>query len=267
MINWLINKLSKNKSLKSERTATIPQEVKLTLKRQPIDHRDYKLKANVEEVVSLPQKYRIPILPPVRSQGNVGSCHSHSVAAILETQFLNSRPHKFLELSELYHYWVVRHLISDDGDADSGQTIRDGFKAVDKYNLATEYAWPYVPAKFNVKPPFWAFLTSGFCKTKGYYFFTDLNSIKASLMNNIPVATGINIYDSFYRITKNNPVYEPSGNTRGGHSTYIVEFDDSTKMFRIRNHWGVGWGDSGEFEMSYDTFLKHAWDWGTIHLK
>lgn len=44
------------------------------------------------------------------------------------------------------------------------------------------------------------------------------------------------------------------GQVYGGHSMAVVGFDDTRRMFTIRNSWGAGVGDNGYFYMSYDFF-------------
>jgi C1A family cysteine protease len=43
----------------------------------------------------------------------------------------------------------------------------------------------------------------------------------------------------------------------GGHAIMAVGYNDKTKMFKIRNSWGSGWGDKGYFYMPYD-FITNA---------
>ena len=38
----------------------------------------------------------------------------------------------------------------------------------------------------------------------------------------------------------------------GGHAVCVIGYDDSTRMFKMRNSWGTSWGKSGNFRMSYD---------------
>lgn len=45
-----------------------------------------------------------------------------------------------------------------------------------------------------------------------------------------------------------------SGLTSGGHAMVLVGFDDTTRMFVVRNSWGADWGDHGYCYISYDFF-------------
>ena len=37
----------------------------------------------------------------------------------------------------------------------------------------------------------------------------------------------------------------------GGHEVLMVGYDDATRLFKIRNSWGPGWGQHGYFQMPY----------------
>ena len=50
----------------------------------------------------------------------------------------------------------------------------------------------------------------------------------------------------------------PSKNEKmlGGHAVMAAGFDESKKIFIIRNSWGENWGDKGYFSMPYD-YIKN----------
>ncbi len=43
------------------------------------------------------------------------------------------------------------------------------------------------------------------------------------------------------------------------HTMLITGWDDAKQAFVVRNSWGPEWGDSGDFYVSYATFLGQAW--------
>lgn len=238
---------------------------KTGLKKGRPDERDYQYqKVGYAGLSLLPKKFIIPKLPPVRNQMNIGSCSSHSSIAQMEIQLLNLKPHRFLEGSELYHYYNVRHHINGDGDKDGGQTIRDSCKCLDKFHMATEYACPYDVSKFNTKPSWTAYATSGLYKIKSYEELHTIDDIKEALYQCLPVNFGMNITKSFYSV---KDTYIPSGESIGGHSTLIVGWDDDKKAFFVRNSWGNSWGLNGYYWLPYDVFQKQAWDKWIVRIK
>ena len=245
---WLFKRKEKNRG-----TEVTP---KFTLKKSPPDGRDYLM---VSAKLELPKSYTILNLPPVRNQLNIGSCMSHTAIGAVEVQLMNKTPHRFLELSELYHYYCARHYINNQGDKDSGMTIRDGCKTLDKYHGASEYAWGYDTSKFNIKPPWWVFAVSGMYKIKRYELLMTITSIKSSLIENVPVMIGIKCYDSMLKLNLDNNTYSAKGNYLGGHAVLIVGYD--TDGLFIRNSWGYKWGAQGYFYMKYTDFFNHSFDW------
>lgn len=55
----------------------------------------------------------------------------------------------------------------------------------------------------------------------------------------------------------NGETWTYDGNNRGGHAMCIVGYDDTigaTGAFKVRNSWGVNWGDNGYCWISYESF-------------
>ena len=49
-------------------------------------------------------------------------------------------------------------------------------------------------------------------------------------------------------------------NKIGGHAIIVTGYDESNKLFKIRNSWGKDVGDQGEFYMTYDYFETMTMD-------
>lgn len=216
---------------------------------------------------TLSEAYIIPQLPPIRNQEKIGSCCSHAVIGAYETMILNTKPRRFMEGSELYHYWNARHKVSNTGDRDSGMTIRDGCKTINKFHMATENLWPYNILKFNLKPSWLAYAMAGAYKIKEYQRLNSLNEIKVSLcVENNPVIVGLQAKKSLFPLNKKGYLYVPQGESRGGHAVLIIGYDDKKEVFIIRNSWGTRWGNEGNFEMKYTDFKTYSFDWFRILL-
>jgi C1A family cysteine protease len=54
----------------------------------------------------------------------------------------------------------------------------------------------------------------------------------------------------------------------GGHEVAAVGYDDSTRMFLVRNSWSDEWGQKGYFWMPYEYLLRRdlASEFVTIRL-
>src|SRR5207244_3996765 len=87
---------------------------------------------------------------PVEDQGQLGSCTGNALAGAVE--FLEKRDGiPLVNVSRLFIYYnerVIEHTVADD----AGAMIRDGIKTLVKQGTCSEKRWPYVIARFAVKP-------------------------------------------------------------------------------------------------------------------
>ena len=87
----------------------------------------------VGESFILPNTYRIDNLPMIRQQGSIGSCASHAVVGCYEIQLSKD---KFLQGSELFHYYNARKYVNKQYPNDKGMSIRDACKTLKEYGFA-----------------------------------------------------------------------------------------------------------------------------------
>jgi C1A family cysteine protease len=209
-------------------------------------------------------KYIIEHNIPIRNQGIIGSCLSHAVVRSVEIQLLKKRKW-FIEGSELYHYYMVRKEINKEYPNDSGMTVRDGCKGIQKYGSSLELVWPYNVKKFNDAPSLVSHWLSGLTKAASYFRLNDIETIKHSISCDIPVVCGVFVDDNYYKLYNNNAeVWTPGGKKRGGHAQICIGYDDNKKILIIENSWGESFGKKGTFSISYDDFKKVSFDWFQI---
>lgn len=234
------------------------------LQRDKHDARDYVFAEPI--VAEIPRKASISC-PPARNQLNLGSCASHAAIAAAEIYLLQKG--KYVELSELYHYYYAR---KDNGTfpTDGGMTIRDSCKCILDRHFTPEAACPYDVANFN-KAPGWiadAFAVLPFLpKAKSYERILLVSLLKAAVAKGKPVLCGITVQDGYYKVSAQNPVYRPNGAYVGGHAQLVVGYNDDTGQFRIRNSWGPAWGEDGYYYISYEDFAKISFDYWVINFE
>ena len=89
--------------------------------------------------------------PPVYNQGKLGSCTANAVSGIYQYDENKEGSDTFIP-SRLYIYYNER-----DGEGtinyDSGASIRDSIKTINKKGVCDEKIWPYDISKFKIKPP------------------------------------------------------------------------------------------------------------------
>lgn len=209
-------------------------------------------------VKELPSSIEIPT-PPAYNQGNVGLCFSHAGCRAFDTVFYKDTG-KYLTPSRLYLGVTTR---SDEGrlKQDSGASMRGTVKAMVKWGIPPESAYPYdVKKMFELPPPSVTALAEKY-QTLMYYRVPEESPslLKAALVNGHTPVFGAKIYKSF-----TSPGTASTGVVRmpvageeslGGHALTICGFSDEKKAFHVMNSWGKEWGcDNGMCWMPYDYF-------------
>jgi C1A family cysteine protease len=251
-------------------SATIPAKRKniynLKVERQPEHLLDY---LQIPKVCRLPTKVDLRSkMPPVYDQGNLGSCTAQALCGLVG--YDNPEIHG----SRLFVYYNER-VLENHVSQDTGATLADGIKTLQKHGVCEETLWPYNPANFAVCPPktcYNAALQHVALQVKNIR--NDLTTMKSSLCNGCPFVVGFLVYKSFESayVTKTGYVPMPSAREQllGGHAVVCVGYDDTKNVFIMRNSWGTNWGDKGYFYLPYAylTSTKLASDlWNIIKMK
>jgi C1A family cysteine protease len=223
-------------------------------KRDLPDHRDM-VYSVPRRIVVLPKKVDLQKeCPEVYDQFSLGSCTANAIGAAHQFDQIKQQKKVFMP-SRLFIYRCEREM-EGTIDQDAGAMIRDGFKAIADQGVCSEKDWPYIISKFRQRPP-------DFCFTKAlqnqaliyYAVKQDLNQMKGCLAEGFPFVFGFSVYDSFESssVARTGVVPMPKRNesVQGGHAVMAVGYNDSKKVFLVRNSWGRGWGMYGYCTMPY----------------
>lgn len=192
-----------------------------------------------------------------------GNCTANSISGALDYT-LKKEGKKFITPSRLFIYYNERSIENTVSD-DSGAQIRDGIKSVNKQGVCKESTWKYDISKFTIKPSNAAYKEALNYTVSEYKSVdnTNLDSIKTALASGFPIVVGFSVYESFEgsTVTKTGIVPMPILNEPilGGHSTLMTGYNDTNekvngmppKHFKLRNSWGLNWGDKGNFYMPF----------------
>ncbi len=193
--------------------------------------------------------------PGVYNQLELGSCTANAIAAAYEFDEIKQNENNIFVPSRLFIYYNERNM-ENTVSTDSGASIRDGIKSINRYGVCTEQLWPYDISNFTNKP-------SDECYTEAKKHISvsykrisqDLLDLKACLEEGFPFVFGFVVYESFETedVAKTGMMTMPekTDNPLGGHAVMAVGYDDSKKVFIVRNSWGSEWGDKGYFYMPY----------------
>lgn len=194
----------------------------------------------------------------------VHNCGSNAFASAYETIMNIKGSQLNVELSELFHYYVVRSKdFMDSAPSDSGQFLRDGCKVLQKVGISPEVFCPYITSNYNNQPNSFAYGFARWWKIKSYKRCYSIEDIKGEIANNNPVVFGMIVYDSFLSWRKEEyTLSDVNGRKAGGHAMALVSYDNKRNAFLVLNSWGDNWGRFGYCWVSYDVikkFLIEAW--------
>jgi len=229
---------------------------------------------------SVPKVYTL-VSPPVRDQGQIGSCTAFCGAESDEILYYYKNQSWPSTLSPAFVYYCERVLILKQRiTADNGASMVNIPQALQKYGdcLETSYTYPSSNTSTAYKTaPTSTALTEGLSyvigqKKTNYAMIIsgDTAAVKNILRSNTPVMLGFNVYDNtkyayFEGLNTTSYTYNPLTSTGklatgvrllGGHAVPIIGYDDNLKAFLIENSWGTSWGNGGYFYMPYTVFMS-----------
>jgi C1A family cysteine protease len=207
--------------------------------------------------------------PPVYDQGQLGSCTGNAIAGAIEFDQRKQGLKEFVP-SRLFVYYNERAM-EGTVNQDAGAQIRDGIKSVAQLGAPPETDWPYDITKFSQQPPDKAYhdakqdIVSSYARV-----VRSLTQMQGCLAAGYPFVLGFTVYESFesqaVASTGVVPMPAPGESVVGGHAVVAVGYNDSKRIFIVRNSWGPGWGAKGYFYMPYEYLLTSglASDFWTI---
>jgi hypothetical protein len=217
------------------------------------DVRDYVATTTLTE---FPKEFELD-MPRVKNQGAVGSCVAHALSTIVE-YFSQKEMGWYTEMSTGYIYGN-RRLSAHKG---KGMYTRDAINTVTKYGDVPQEYYPLNVEVPNAIENFEARVDEieekGYCfKFAEYFKLKDEQSIKASLMENGPVAFAMSWYED---IKINDGVMQTKcvkNAKTGAHCMVIYGWNETG--WKVQNSWGVFWGKGGRVVIPYDVKLREVW--------
>jgi C1A family cysteine protease/nucleoside phosphorylase len=196
--------------------------------------------------------------PPVYNQGQLGSCTANAIGGAIQFDQKQENKKTFTP-SRLFIYYCER-VIEGTVSTDSGAQVRDGIKAVATIGAPPETDWPYDISEFAVQPPQQAYTDAKLDLVTTYARVSQsLPQMQGCLADGYPFVFGFTVYSSFESaaVAKSGMVPMPAAGESvvGGHCVACVGYDNTKRMFIIRNSWGTAWGLKGYCMMPYEYLL------------
>ncbi len=243
-----------------------PQNYSLGLKRTPAELLRTFRRSRVSvagTTVELPASYSLMSkMPPVRSQGQQGSCVGWSIGYFVKSYQENmERNWGYGDNGRLFSPAFIYNQINDG--VDQGSSIVDALELLKQRGCSTLNTMNYRENDYRSRPDNTAIMEAQRFKASGYASITYANpyEIKSMLYDGNPVIVGLDVYDNFQNY-RSGVLRGKTGVNRGGHAIAVVGYDDTKNAFQLVNSWGTGWGERGIGWVDYQTFAEivfEAW--------
>ncbi len=210
---------------------------------------------------------------PIKNQKRRGACVAFATCAPKEFQE-NKQPWNKgpMDLSEEFIYRQIR--IKGLG----GAYPREAMKLLVKRGVCREGLMPYndritsdsQEKPFTLRKYRRAVGNARKHRAQGYVRLNSLAQIKESLVVNGPCLLGLSWLSGWLNLRNAKSVggfpvlHSSEGEVVGGHAICIVGYDDTKRVFIIRNSWGTSWGRKGYALLSYDALGRNYDAWATF---
>jgi hypothetical protein len=208
------------------------------------------------KLVTLPPSVDLSqYIPPVRDQGQVGSCTGFGIGGILGTEASQNN-----EWIQWYSpEWIYNGARELEGTLfeDAGAEPIDCFTWLTNNGCLLEEFWPYNPNSVDTSSP-----DSRKPEAMTYPSFTavevdnGIDGIMSALADGHVVAVGSPWFDSWMNIGSDGvlPAVTTNSSVAGGHETFLYGYDSISGSFLGQNSWGTSWGNNGHYKMPMSAF-------------
>lgn len=178
---------------------------------------------------------------PVKDQGNCGSCWAFGTHGAFEGSFailnkvqINSSEQDTLDCSGASDcgggWWAYDYLVNT-GSADEANYPYGAVKNACNAGAARSYkaaVWGYVNSRVQIP---------------------SVAELKKALCDYGPLGVAVAVTSAFQAYK--NGVFNEGSTADINHAITLIGWDDSKQAWRIKNSWGVGWGESGYMWIAY----------------
>ena len=241
------------------------------------DIRDYTLETPTVAAVLGPTSVPLKVAPPqvdleagfspVEDQQSIGSCTAQAGVGLLE-YYERVTLGRHVDASRLFLYKVTRKLLGWTGD--TGAYLRTTMKAMALFGVPPEEHYPYIISRYDAEPDPFVYALAQNWQASQYYRLDPagttgpqaLANLKSRLALRQPAKFGFTVYSSMPQVTTTGviPYPRPGDRVVGGHAVIAMGYDDAKVIdgvpgaIKIRNSWGVNWGQRGYGWIPYSYF-------------
>lgn len=157
-------------------------------------------------------------------QGDLPACVGYAWAHWLKNAPITQKQLK--QPDPLRYYMRAQQLDEWEGEDYAGTSVRGGAKALQEMGFVGAYLWAW-----------------------------NVTEIEKAIKSVGPVVVGTNWYYSMFQ-PQEDGLLEVSGPLAGGHAYLLNGVNSKKELFRIKNSWGRGWGDSGNAWISFEDMQR-----------
>ncbi len=236
--------------------------------KDPLDLRDFVYQGSLMELPRwIDHRSRVPLL---LDQNMTGACTGFGLAATVNFLLHNQRGAEILTpeqaVSPAMLYEMAKRYDEWEGTRYQGSSIRGALKGWQKHGVCTQKLWPWrgtgVRGRLTQKRQQNALL-----RPLGNYF--RVRHLQLPQMHSALAEVGIlfasaTVHSGWDQVDPQSGVIPMHDDTSGGHAFAIVGYNQIG--FWIQNSWGTAWGRNGFAIITYDDWLRHAWDCWVVRL-
>ncbi len=220
-----------------------------TLVEQPLTENYVAEKVTGEKNVDLAYDFTV-----VKDQAQVGACSAFAVTSVME-YILKKNKCLTSDLSERFVYYNVRDI--NGRLEEQGAAVSEVINSMAQMGVCTETLCPYSAEHVNDRPSDEAYaeaLKHRIIEAKNIPLVADIqhniDQMRSAIAEGYPVIASFKV---FKEMESGLPfVAMPAEGEEGeNHAMVICGFDDDTGFFKVRNSWGVAFGEKGYCYMPY----------------
>jgi C1A family cysteine protease len=217
-------------------------------------YRDYPEKPELAPAADLSA-----LFPKPGNQGKQSSCVAWAAAYTRSYHEARKQGGKPSDSEHIFSPAFIYNQVKTGG-CDSGSSISDALRLMQKSGAATLAEFPYEENNCSRLPDNRVLADAAHFRIGDWKRLdtNELDDIKGQLLAGNPVIFGMYVSDSFDRL-RGDTVYDDLSSPRtGAHVTVLVGYSESKQAFKLLNSWGEEWGDKGLGWISYGALKKWA---------
>jgi C1A family cysteine protease len=220
----------------------------------------------------LPEDYDLSSdMPPVRSQGNQGSCVAWATSYYLKSyQEKIQHDYEYLSYENVMSPAFVYNQSKANDNCNSGSAIASALDVLKEYGVNNWKDFPYSDTQCSNLPTEELLNKASQNKIKEYFQvgipdsnldsnYTLINLIKTLVYQKNPIVIALDWKDLIFETQETELIatsFSQNPTDECGHAVLIVGYDNQMSAFKIVNSWGTSFGNGGYAWIHYNFFLS-----------